>query len=130
MPRRPGLSQAEVTVILVAFALKCLSTYSILHRSQSVRFSSVHAISQFLLQNKSVVSFYFFSSSNTFRVTLGLISGFLGKSCRSEKIVTDFQTNMQLGQLGFQPSEHGRQVLLNSVLQENSDFYIKYHTST
>ena len=72
----------------------------------------------------------FFSSNNSFRVTLGLISGFLGKSCRSEKIVTDFQTNMQLGQLGFQPSKHGRQVLPNSVLQENSDFYIKYHTST
>ena len=72
----------------------------------------------------------FFSSNNSFRITLGLISGFLGKSCRSEKIVTDFQTNMQLGQLGFQPSKHGRQVLPNSVLQENSDFYIKYHTST
>ena len=99
------------------------------HRVYTLFISSRH-ISVSVTKQVCCKLLLFFSSSNTFRVTLGLISGFLGKSCRSEKIVTDFQTNMQLGQLGFQPSKHGRQVLLNSVLQENSDFYIKYHTST
>ena len=35
------------------FALKCLSTLSILHRPRSVRFSSVYTISRLLSQNKS-----------------------------------------------------------------------------
>ena len=37
--------------------------------------------------------------------------GFLGKSCCSEKIVTDFLSNVHFHQLGSQSSNHGRQVL-------------------
>ena len=48
------------------FALKGLSTYSILHRPQSVRFSLVHAISQLLLQYNLKPLNFFFSSHNTF----------------------------------------------------------------
>ena len=85
-PGGPVCRKQRSQSFLWPFALKCLSTYSILHRPQSVRFSSVHAISQLLLQYKSVVRLFCFFSNSTFWVTLGLILGFLGKSCCSEKV--------------------------------------------
>ena len=54
-------------------------------------------------------------------VILGIISDFLGKSCCSKKIITDFQSNMHLGQLGFQPSKQGRQELPGLILQSMID---------
>ena len=54
-------------------------------------------------------------------VILGIISDFLGKSCCSKKIITDFQSNMHLVQLGFQPSKEGRQELPGLILQSIID---------
>ena len=52
-PGGPVCYKRRSQSFLWPFALKCLSTYSILHRPQSVRFLLVHAISQLLLQYNS-----------------------------------------------------------------------------
>ena len=65
-PGGPVCRKRRSQSFLWPFALKCLSTYSILHRPQSVRFSLVHAISQLLLQYNLKSLNFFFSSHNTF----------------------------------------------------------------
>ena len=59
-PGCPVCRKRRSQSFLWPFALKCFSTYSILHRPQNLRFSSVHAISQLLLQYKSVVRLFCF----------------------------------------------------------------------
>ena len=55
--------------------------------------------------------FFFRCLNKKISVILGITSDFLGKSCCSKKIITDFQSNMHLGELRFQPSKQGRQEL-------------------
>ena len=52
-PGGPVCRKRRSQSFLWPFALKCLSTYSILHRPWGVRFSLVYTISQILSQNKS-----------------------------------------------------------------------------
>ena len=102
-PGGPVCRKRRSQSFLWPFALKCLSTYSILHRPWSVRFSSV--------------CLFCFNKNKILEVILGLILGFLWKSCCSKTIVTDFLSNMHLSHLGFQPSYQGAQKLPRLLLQ-------------
>ena len=88
MPRLPGLLQAEVTVILVAVCNQVLIDLFDTAKATDLEctlFISSCNISASVTIQVCCKAFLFFSN-NTFWVILGLILGFLGKSCCSEKV--------------------------------------------
>ena len=120
MPGCPGLDASGGPPIYMAVALTCASdtAQAIRRFFQVMPYLSFSHEPGFLKPLNFVV---FFPKLKQISVILGIILDFLGKSCCSEKIITDFQSNIPFGQLGFQPSKQGRQEFPGLILQSLID---------